>query len=364
MNKKTCIASALALAGTLAGAPAGVAHAQELKYNPSVYVMPQVEYFNPDNRFGTEKKGPGVGLKFGKAINQWFDVQVGINYARVNGDLSSSPSGNPNSTPSGNSRVRYQQSTIGIDGLYMLSRDRFRPFLLLGIGAENDRRNIPNRQNSRTSPYAQAGLGFQYIFSDQWATQVDFRRVVGFQRSDVFGFKRDENNYVDFGLTYFFDKTPRAAPRLAQAAPPPPPPPAPPPPPPPPPPPRFEKQTMSATELFAFDSAVLRQPQPKLDEIATVLKQNPQVANVRVTGYTDRIGSDKYNLGLSQRRAEAVKTYLVGQGVDGSRLTTTGKGKADPVVQCSEKNRPALIKCLEPNRRVEVEDITVEKRVQ
>ena len=121
---------------------------------------------------------------------------------------------------------------------------------------------------------------------------------------------------------------------------------------------------MSATELFSFDSSVLRQPQPKLDEIANVLKQNPQVANVRITGYTDRIGSDKYNQGLSQRRADAVKTYLVSDGVDGSRLATMGKGKADPVVQCSDKNRAALIKCLEPNRRVEVEDITVEKRVQ
>ncbi len=360
MNKKTCIASALAVVGTVFG----VAHAQELKYNPSVYIVPQVEYFNPDNRFGTTDKGPGVGLKFGKAINQWFDVQVGINYARVNGDNSftAAPGQIPASSSGG--AVRYQQSTIGIDGLYMLSRDRFRPFLLLGIGAENDRRNIPNRQNSRTSPYAQAGVGIQYIISDQWATQVDFRRVVGFQRSDVFGFSRDENNYVDVGLTYFFDKTPRPTPRIAQAAPPPTPPAATPPPPSPPPAPRFEKQTMSATELFAFDSSALRQPQPKLDQIAGVLKQNPQVANVRVTGYTDRIGSDKYNLGLSQRRANAVKTYLVSQGVESSRLTTAGKGKADPVVQCSEKNRPALIKCLEPNRRVEVEEITVEKRVQ
>jgi OOP family OmpA-OmpF porin len=345
MNKqKIRIAASVALMG----ATVGVVHAQELKYNPSVYVAPEVGYFNPDNRFGTEKKGPEFGLKVGKAINQYFDVQVGGSYARVRGD-----------------DTRYQQSTVGIDGRFFIDRDRIRPFLEVGAGAENDRRNIPNRQNSRTSPYASAGAGIQYIISDQWATELEYKKVFGFQRSDVFGFKRDENNYVTLGLTYYFDKTPVEPARyeppapapVAQAAPPAPPPP-------PPPPPRFEKQTMSATELFDFDRATLKMPQTKLDEIASVLQANPGVTNVRITGYTDRLGSKPYNLKLSQRRADAVKSYLVSKGIDGPRLSTMGKGEDNPVVQCSDKNRAALIKCLEPNRRVEVEDITIEKRVQ
>ena len=85
---------------------------------------------------------------------------------------------------------------------------------------------------------------------------------------------------------------------------------------------------------------------------------------MRITGYTDRIGPQAYNLKLSQRRADSVKAYLVGKGIAASRLSTTGKGEADPVVQCTDKNHAALIKCLEPNRRVDVEDITVQKRVQ
>ena len=127
--------------------------------------------------------------------------------------------------------------------------------------------------------------------------------------------------------------------------------------------PRFERYTLSARELFDFDQATLRKPQPKLDEIATALQRHADIEHVNITGYTDRIGTDAYNLKLSQRRADAVKAYLVGKGVAAQRLTAIGKGKANPVVECHDKDRAALIKCLEPNRRVEVEQITIERQV-
>ena len=127
--------------------------------------------------------------------------------------------------------------------------------------------------------------------------------------------------------------------------------------------PKVERYTLSARELFEFDKATLNGPQPKLDEIAAVLKDQRHIYDVDITGHTDRLGSEAYNLELSQRRAEAVKQYLVEKGVEARRLRATGKGEANPVVECSDADRGALIRCLEPNRRVEVESITVERRV-
>jgi outer membrane protein OmpA-like peptidoglycan-associated protein len=67
-----------------------------------------------------------------------------------------------------------------------------------------------------------------------------------------------------------------------------------------------------------------------------------------IEGYTDSIGGDDYNLGLSQRRADSVKSYLVNQGVDSVRLTTSGKGKGSPVADNSSATGR------QQNRRVEV----------
>ncbi|ABC38319.1 outer membrane protein OmpA [Burkholderia thailandensis] len=118
-----------------------------------------------------------------------------------------------------------------------------------------------------------------------------------------------------------------------------------------------QKITYQADTLFDFDKAILKPAgKQKLDELAAKI-QGMNVEVVVATGYTDRIGSDKYNDRLSLRRAQAVKSYLVSKGVPANKVYTEGKGKRNPITgnTCKQKNRKQLIACLAPDRRVEVE---------
>jgi len=106
---------------------------------------------------------------------------------------------------------------------------------------------------------------------------------------------------------------------------------APPPPPPPPPPAPFVKRKIILRGVnFDFDKSNIRpDARPILDE-ARVLQAEPAI-RVRIEGHTDSVGSDAYNLKLSQRRSEAVMQYLVKGGVAASRLEALGKGESQPV---------------------------------
>ncbi|HEX9302548.1 MAG TPA: OmpA family protein [Casimicrobiaceae bacterium] len=148
---------------------------------------------------------------------------------------------------------------------------------------------------------------------------------------------------------------------MPKPAPPPPPavvPPAPPPPPPPPPP-QVQKITLASKALFDFDKAVLK-PEGKAaidSEIISKLSGVQKLELVLVTGHTDPIGTQAYNQKLSERRADAVRDYLVSKGIAKDKIETLGMGKTQPVpgVVCKQKNMKELIACYAPDRRVEVE---------
>ncbi|MCW5619730.1 MAG: OmpA family protein [Burkholderiales bacterium] len=126
----------------------------------------------------------------------------------------------------------------------------------------------------------------------------------------------------------------------------------------PPAPPPLETLTLAADALFALNSDVLR-PTAKgsLDELVRKLEDMDYDA-VEVTGHTDPTGSTALNERLSRRRAEAVKLYLIEQGVPAEKISARGVGSSMPVVDAEDCRRLAKgqrAACFQPDRRVDIE---------
>ena len=118
--------------------------------------------------------------------------------------------------------------------------------------------------------------------------------------------------------------------------------------------------SFSADSLFDFNKSTVK-PAGKqaLDTFAAELRGD-QFDVITVTGYTDRIGGHEYNQKLSERRAEAVKSYLVETaGISEGKIFAQGADGSEPVTkpdECQGQRRtPELIRCLAPDRRVDVE---------
>ena len=117
--------------------------------------------------------------------------------------------------------------------------------------------------------------------------------------------------------------------------------------------------SLSSDVLFAFGKSTL-----KPEGVASLNTLYQQIVDVQpkdgsavVVGYTDRIGSDAYNLKLSEARARTVADFLVGKGLPAGKVAIEGRGEASPVTgtQCDGiKAKAQLIACLAPDRRVEV----------
>jgi len=108
--------------------------------------------------------------------------------------------------------------------------------------------------------------------------------------------------------------------------------------------------------LFDFDKDTVKpQYQGVLDDVVRVLKLNPNVM-IQLDGHTDSIGTDQYNMGLSQRRANSVKKYLEKAGIVSGRLTTKAYGESKPIApnKIDGKDNPAG---RAKNRRVELSPV-------
>ena len=217
---------------------------------------------------------------------------------------------------------------------------------------------------------AKYGLGLQYAFTDRLGMRAEVER---YRINDAVG-NNGDIDLASLGIVYRFGGSRPAPTYVARAPDPAPPPPRPAvveavvpaptaqpaPAPVPRPPVQPTKVSFSADALFDFDKAAIK-PDGKqaLDRFANSLK-GTRYDVINVTGHTDRIGSKAYTAVLSTRRAEAVKNYLVDPaGIPAAKITFKGMDESQPVTKpgdCKgEKPSKALIACLQPDRRVDVE---------
>lgn len=125
--------------------------------------------------------------------------------------------------------------------------------------------------------------------------------------------------------------------------------------------PRADAVTLGTDGLFRFDGAteadMLPAGRAQVAQVAAAIKRDfAGYREIVVTGYTDRLGTDSYNAALSLARARTVRDLLIQTQLDGAKIRTVGLGATRPVVPCTGITPgDALVQCLQPNRRVEIE---------
>jgi OOP family OmpA-OmpF porin len=303
------------------------------------YINPQVGYLWTDSdRFVDDDLYYGFGI--GKHLSPEWSLEingVGSNYDAEagGGDL--------------------DITAFSIDALRVFKRAAtVSPFLSVGAGYIKDE---PSGGRDFGSALAQVGAGLLIDVAGNSSGSFLFQLRPEVKARWDFIDERPNDNFVDYmaGIGFQFAwGSPRPAPVPVTATPPPPPPP-----PPPPAPkdsdgdgvldpadqcpdtprgtavdalgcPRKGSVTLKGVN-FEFNSATLTgDSRPLLDEVATDLKKHPRL-RIEMEGHTDSVGADAYNLKLSQQRADAVRQYLVSQGVAASQLTAKGYGEARPL---------------------------------
>jgi len=369
------IALALGTVGVMS-----VAHAQDTgaaaettgsMTNPNYsnwYIVPRigVVFGDSDRQVQSDPMG---GLGVGFWVNPHFTLD--IEATSDNADFKDS-----------SVRAGKQWETLGLDiaarYYFMDPSSQWRPYIMGGIGAWRHSAvsselaaaggyfgNMPSsNKGSGWGPGATLGVGVLYNVSDRIALRGEiaaryYRDTTSAQEAGLagpglphtYGPKQWLDPMASIGLVINMG---HAAPPPPPAAPPPPPPAAPPPPPP-------QNVVIDLRGVnFKFDrpkksehdiGPTLKPPASDslaiLDQAVDTLNRYPQVS-IEIDGYTDSVGTDQYNQGLSERRANIVDSYLTSHGIDASRITAVkGFGENDPV----DTNKTAAGR--QRNRRVE-----------
>lgn len=234
---------------------------------------------------------------------------------------------------------------IGLMGRYHFMEGTLRPYLAVGVGYLSHR-NVSDEDESLSTSL---GLGLQGKIAKHWSARAQVLWRGDNDGASIPGKSGYSDWIYSIGLSFDFGGKEPPPPAPAPAAAPPPPPPNP----------DLDGdgvpnerdkcpntrkgavvdldgcEVEAVIELegvyFDFDKATIK-PEGKavLDQAAALLGKHERVV-VEVAGHTDSVGSDAYNQGLSERRANAVKDYLVGKGVTATRLTARGYGESRPV---------------------------------
>lgn len=308
-----------------------------------------------------KKRDLGFKLFGGYQLNRNFAVEGGyFNLGKLGYTATTTPAG----TLTGEMKV--QGLNLDLVGTLPFS-EKFSAFGRVGLTYADTKDNfsgtgavsVSNPSASKQAGGYKFGLGLQYELTKALAMRVEAER---YRIDDAIGNKGDVD-LVSLGLIFRFggktQEPVRAAPvaRAAPAAPvaavvvaPPPPPPT-----------RvINRIALSADSDFDFDKARLTAGgMAALDEFVKELR-GMKYEHITVRGNTDRIGTEAYNQKLSVRRAEMVRDYLIiTGGVAAVKIDTSGVGETQPETtarQCDNlKDRKALVHCLAPDRRVDVE---------
>ena len=320
------------------------------------HVTYQIGGASLDSARDTDDGDVWQSIGFGRFLNDNFSLDV--EYDEFEGDFRGY-----NTLVPGATYDKWKLSTLGLMGRYHFTDWTFRPYLAAGIGRTKHRSVLDEGNATALS----VGLGMH----GQLAKHFSVRAQVLWRNDNDGASLAPRGHFRDFiyslGLSYDFGgvDAPAPAPAAPPAAPPPPPtnpdldgdgvP--------------NERDKCPNTRpgavvdldgceveavisldgvYFDFDKATLR-PEgiAVLNDAAALLKTNDRVV-VEIAGHTDSVGSEEYNQGLSERRANTVRDYLVGQGITATRLTARGYGELQPVATNDTDEGRQL------NRRVEM----------
>jgi Outer membrane protein and related peptidoglycan-associated (lipo)proteins len=228
-----------------------------------------------------------------------------------------------------------------INGIYsFLPNSAWHPFIGAGVGWAWLDGKYPGA--GRDNQFAYQGLaGVAYDVSRNWALKAQYRYFATLDADFGPGSDAEYRNHsILVGLTYKFAPPPPPPAPVPVAAPAPAPAPAP----------VVKPAAVQKNYLvfFDFDKADITPEASRVITQAAAAAKQGSAARINLTGHTDRSGSDKYNLALSLKRANAVKDSLVSQGIPADQIAVVGKGESEPLVATPDGVR-------EPqNRRVEI----------